>query len=75
MERKIGKIEPLQKAWLNSREAALYCGVSDRILFEWRTDGVENGKCRVFLPFHKVKGIILYKLVEIDKFLSKFKQF
>ncbi len=63
MARTVGKVQPIEKAWLNKDEAKNYLGCSDDFLKTLR-DGAE-------ISFARFGKMIWYDLKSIERFLAR----
>ena len=53
----------MEQGWLRIKQAAEYCGVSERTVRSWLKEG---------LRFSRIKGIILIRIESLDSWLEKF---
>lgn len=53
----------LNPGWLRIKQACQYCGIGERTLRTWLSEG---------LPYSKVKGVVLIKVEKLDQFLKGF---
>lgn len=60
---KQGKVEPIHKTWLSSREAKAYLDCSDEFLMMLRNDAK--------ISFSRIGGKYFYNLASIEKLMVK----
>ncbi|WAC07847.1 MAG: helix-turn-helix domain-containing protein [Thermodesulfobacteriota bacterium] len=53
----------INPAWLRPKAAAAYCGVSERTLRKWLSEG---------LSYSRVHGVILIRVSELNDFIHNF---
>lgn len=64
-QKKIGKVEPIQKVWLSKKEAAAYMGVSERYMDE-------NINLRPDVELYRLSGrCTLYSRENLDRMVMK----
>lgn len=63
MKKQIGKVVPVQKVWLSSREARAYLDCSDDFLQKLRDEAL--------ISFSRIGNKFLYNLQSIDRLIIK----
>ena len=63
MRKKIGKVEPVQKTWLSTRETMAYLDCSDNFLQKLRDEAM--------ISFSRIGNKYFYDLKSIDRLLIK----
>lgn len=56
-------VAPVEKVWLNIKEAAYYLGVSQRTMRDYKDSAL--------ISFYKPAGVILFSKKDLDRFVEK----
>nr|DAK73756.1 MAG TPA: excisionase [Caudoviricetes sp.] len=63
-QKKVGKVEPVQKTWLSAKEAMAYLGCSEKLLEKLRNNAEIS-----FSQYNK--RVIWYELRSLERFIER----
>lgn len=63
-QKKVGKVEPVQKTWLSAKEAMAYLGYSEKLLEKLRNNAEIS-----FSQYNK--RVIWYELRSLERFIER----